>query len=251
MQVCSASMTTPDAARRELALQVVGDPLGQPLLGLHAAGVEVDQPGELGEPEDALPGQVPDVRHPDERQHVVLAQRLDRDVLDEHQLVVRLVVGEGRQVERPGRRASRRRHAPSGRASRGGPRPGRSTPRAASRSAAASSAAVVSTAGCGRATVAGSARGPRPPRGSSSRPARATGARCQQAEGDGGHEQADVAQRDVVVLTRVTRSRMMPASQAATSRPPNRGRSATAIPATTRRRRPRAWRRGRCRGRGR
>jgi hypothetical protein len=43
------------------------------------------------------------VRDALERQHVVLAQRLHRDVPGQHQFVVPLVVGERRQLELPGR----------------------------------------------------------------------------------------------------------------------------------------------------
>ncbi len=74
MQVCSASMTTPTPSGFELALQVVRDLAGQPFLGLYPSGVVVDRAGELGQPDDPLAGQVADVRHPDEREHVVLAQ---------------------------------------------------------------------------------------------------------------------------------------------------------------------------------
>src|SRR5439155_12674709 len=57
---------------------------------------------ELGEPEDALGGQVGDMRHTVERQQVVHAQRLKRDLPDDDQLVVALVVGKRRRVERLG-----------------------------------------------------------------------------------------------------------------------------------------------------
>ena len=90
-----------DAERVELALQVVGDLAGQPLLGLHPAGVEVDGAGQLGQPDDALAREVADVGDADERQHVVLAQGPHRDVAHEHQLVVLLAVGEGGHLERP------------------------------------------------------------------------------------------------------------------------------------------------------
>ena len=89
-----------DTARREVGLQPVGDLLGQPLLDLRAAGEQLDDPGELRQPEDPLAGQVADVRDADERQQVVLADRLHRDVAGEHQLVVPLVVGERGEVER-------------------------------------------------------------------------------------------------------------------------------------------------------
>ena len=90
----------PDALGRELGLEPVGDLLGEPLLDLQAAGEQLDHPGQLGQAEDALAGQVADVGDPGERQQVVLAQRVERDVPGQHQLVVALVVGEGGQVER-------------------------------------------------------------------------------------------------------------------------------------------------------
>ena len=76
-------------ARREVGLQPVRHLLGQALLDLRAAREHLDDPRQLGQAEDAFPGQVPDVRHPDERQQVVLAHRLHRDGPGQHQLVVR------------------------------------------------------------------------------------------------------------------------------------------------------------------
>jgi hypothetical protein len=54
------------------------------------------------------------VRHAGERQQVVLADRLDRQAAGEHQAVVALVVGEGREVERAWRQhlGPRPRHPP-------------------------------------------------------------------------------------------------------------------------------------------
>ena len=92
-------MTTPTPRGLQVGLQPVGDLLGQPLLDLRAAGEQLDHPGELGQPEDPLAGQVPDVRDADERQQVVLAHRLHRDGAGEHQLVVALVVGERGELE--------------------------------------------------------------------------------------------------------------------------------------------------------
>ena len=89
-----------DAARRDLLLEPVGDLLGQPFLHLGAAGEQLDHPGQLGQAEDPLPGQVADMGDADERQQVVLAHRLHRDRAGDDQLVVSGVVGEGGQVER-------------------------------------------------------------------------------------------------------------------------------------------------------
>ena len=47
-----------------------------------------------------LAGEVPDVRHAVKRQQVVHAERVERDCPDDDQLVVALVVGEGRGIER-------------------------------------------------------------------------------------------------------------------------------------------------------
>ena len=88
-----------DAARVEALVEVVGDLAGEPLLGLDAAGEELHGARELGEPEDPVGGQVADVGDARERQQVVLAQRADRDVADQHQLVVPGSVVERRQVE--------------------------------------------------------------------------------------------------------------------------------------------------------
>ena len=83
----------------ERGLEVVGDLLGEALLGLGPSAEEVDEPGQLGQAEDPLAGQVADGGDADEGQHVVLAQRPHRDVLDQDQLVVLLGVGEAGEVE--------------------------------------------------------------------------------------------------------------------------------------------------------
>jgi hypothetical protein len=46
----------PVAARPKVGVQPLGDLLGQPLLHLGTPGEQVDDPGELGQPEDPLPG---------------------------------------------------------------------------------------------------------------------------------------------------------------------------------------------------
>src|SRR5205085_2645240 len=68
------------ALRRELALEPVGDLRGQPLLHLEAAGEVVDHPRELREAHDPVARDVGHVRYPDEREQVVLAERVERDV---------------------------------------------------------------------------------------------------------------------------------------------------------------------------
>ena len=93
----------PHALGPQLVLQARRDLRREALLQLKAAGEEVDHACELREPQDALRGEVGDVGDAVERQDVVHAQRLERDLTHDDELVVALVVGEGRQVERLGR----------------------------------------------------------------------------------------------------------------------------------------------------
>src|SRR6478609_6827393 len=88
------------AARLQQADQGVRDLGGEPLLHLRSLGVDVDEPGELGEPGDlaVLARDVADVRHPGERHEVVLAHRPELDVADQHHLVVAEVEGRGQHV---------------------------------------------------------------------------------------------------------------------------------------------------------
>ena len=76
MHMCSHSSTDDHAARLELLHQQVGDLRGEPLLHLRPAGVDLDQPGQLGQPGDppVRARDVADVRHALERQQVVLAE---------------------------------------------------------------------------------------------------------------------------------------------------------------------------------
>ena len=85
----------------EVLLQPVGNLLGQAFLDLEVAGEELDDPGQLGQPEEPFAGQVADVRHPRERQEVVLAEGLEGDAPGQDELVVALVVGKGGEVEVP------------------------------------------------------------------------------------------------------------------------------------------------------
>jgi hypothetical protein len=90
-----------DAPWAKIRIEEPGDLHGQPFLGL-GLGCEVrDQAGHFGQPEDAFPGQVADVRCAGEGQHVVLAEGPERDVAGQHQLVITVVVGEGGELERP------------------------------------------------------------------------------------------------------------------------------------------------------
>jgi hypothetical protein len=87
-----------DALGAQVPVQVLGDLAGQPLLGLHPVAEVLHDPGQLGEPHDAVGRDVADVRDPDERQHVVLADGPDRDAGHHDELVVAVLVGERRQV---------------------------------------------------------------------------------------------------------------------------------------------------------
>ena len=71
-------------------LDAVADLLRQALLDLQAAGVGLHHAGDLGEPGDAAVRDVGDMGLADEREHVVLAQREQLDVLDQDHLAVRL-----------------------------------------------------------------------------------------------------------------------------------------------------------------
>ena len=93
MHMCSALSTTPTPRGRELLLQPVGDLHRHALLQLQVAGERLDDARELREPDDALARQVRHVGHAMERQQVVHAQRLERDVADQDELVVALVAG--------------------------------------------------------------------------------------------------------------------------------------------------------------
>jgi hypothetical protein len=72
------------ASRAQVRVEPVPDLLGQPLLHLGAAGKVLHDAGELGQPQDALAWQVPDMRDPREWQQVMLAYRPDRDRAGEH-----------------------------------------------------------------------------------------------------------------------------------------------------------------------
>jgi hypothetical protein len=91
-----------DALGLELVAEPVGHLLGEPLLHLEVSGEALDDPGQLGQAEDAAAREVADVGGAVEGQEVVLAQRVEGDVAGQHQLVVALVVGEGGEAERPG-----------------------------------------------------------------------------------------------------------------------------------------------------
>src|SRR6478735_11051145 len=83
-----------DAARLERFADPPRDLRREALLDLQAARVQVDDAAELRQPDDALAGQIADVRDAVERQEVVLAERVEADVAGDDELVVALVVGE-------------------------------------------------------------------------------------------------------------------------------------------------------------
>ena len=89
-----------DAPGVELRVEVLGDLHGQPLLSLGPGREVLDQAGQFGQPEDALPGQVADVRDAREEQHVMLAEGPEGDGAGQDQLVITFVVGEGGEPER-------------------------------------------------------------------------------------------------------------------------------------------------------
>ena len=80
MQKWAASITTPTPLGARHVHDGVGDLVGEPLLHLQPPGEEVDDAGHLGEPQDLAVRDVGDVRPPEERQQVVLAERIELDV---------------------------------------------------------------------------------------------------------------------------------------------------------------------------
>ena len=64
-QVCSASSTTPTPRGAEIGVEALGDLHGQLLLRLQPGREVIDQAGEFGQPEEALPWQVAHVRDPE------------------------------------------------------------------------------------------------------------------------------------------------------------------------------------------
>ena len=84
-----------DPARFQRLVDRRDDLAGQAFLGLEAAGEDVDDAGELREPNDFFTGIVGDMGLADERHHVVLAMRKEGDVTDEHDVVVAAEIFEG------------------------------------------------------------------------------------------------------------------------------------------------------------
>lgn len=68
----------------QVLLQPVGDLLGETFLNLQVPGEQLDDPGQLRQPENALTGQVADMGDAVKGQQVVLAQGLHGDAFGEH-----------------------------------------------------------------------------------------------------------------------------------------------------------------------
>ena len=69
----------------------VGNLVGEPLLNLQPTGEHLHDPGELGETDDLAVGDIGDVGAPEERQQVVLTQRVQLDVPHQDHAVVLLL----------------------------------------------------------------------------------------------------------------------------------------------------------------
>ena len=102
MQKCAASITTPTPVGLQDVHDGVGDLVGEPLLHLEPPGEDVHDPGHLGQPEDLAVGDVGDVRPAEERQQVVLAERVELDVAHHDHALVALL--EHRVADRVGHR---------------------------------------------------------------------------------------------------------------------------------------------------
>src|ERR1700730_1456768 len=80
-----------DTPGRESVVQRLRDLCGHALLKLQPVCESPDEARDLAQPDHLSLGQIPDMAAAEERQHVVLAQAVERNVLDEHHLVVVLV----------------------------------------------------------------------------------------------------------------------------------------------------------------
>src|SRR5262249_982080 len=87
-----------DALREERIVERLGDLSRQPLLDLEAAAEHLDEARQLREAKDLPVRNVRDVRLAEEGQEMMLAQRVEVDVLDQHHLVV-VVFRENRPVQ--------------------------------------------------------------------------------------------------------------------------------------------------------
>ncbi len=88
MHMCSASSITATPRGHEARLERIGDLRRHRLLRLQPTREDVDEPGELGKADHAAGRVVGDVRLAEERHHVVLAMRVERDVAHEDDVAV-------------------------------------------------------------------------------------------------------------------------------------------------------------------
>ncbi len=84
-----------DAKRMEHGLDRVGDLRRHPFLDLQPPGVDLDQPGQLGDADHALARQVGNMRPAEDGRHVVLAMRDEADVAQQHDPVIAAALLEG------------------------------------------------------------------------------------------------------------------------------------------------------------
>lgn len=82
------------SSRRQLLREVAGHLLSEALLHLKVAREQLNDSGELGEPNEAIPWHITDMRDATKRQQVVFAQRMERDVPNEHKFFVVFVIRE-------------------------------------------------------------------------------------------------------------------------------------------------------------
>ena len=86
-----AQVTRSDDNANTLRLQVflegIGDLIGQAFLNLQATGEGIDHTRQLAQSDDLAVRNISNGRRAEERGHVVLAMRIERNVLDDHHLV--------------------------------------------------------------------------------------------------------------------------------------------------------------------
>ena len=109
------------AVRLERVLDGLRDLLRQPLLHLKSACEDIHDPRELAQPHDPTVGDVRDVCLAEERQHVVLAERVHLDVLYQDHRVVLLLEDRGADHVLDGLRVTARQELERPRDARGRP----------------------------------------------------------------------------------------------------------------------------------
>ena len=88
MQKCCASAITPTPSGSSISWMALGNLLRQPLLNLQPPREDIDDSRHLAQPDYLVPRQIGHVHFAVERQHVVLAEAEELDILDDHHLVV-------------------------------------------------------------------------------------------------------------------------------------------------------------------